>query len=340
MQISYNISLRNYNTFGMDATAAALATYDTPEELVSAVRQSTLSKPILHIGEGSNLLFTKDFPGTILMNNIHSLDILEQQDDSVLAKVGGGWKIDDFIAESLAKGWYGIENLSLIPGQVGASAVQNIGAYGVEAGDCIHAVHCVSLKDGSRRVFSHDECRFAYRHSIFKTQEMAGIYAITHVEYRLNLKFKPHLDYGGIRQYLASKGLDTLSLTAQELREAIIAIRQAKLPDPKELGNAGSFFMNPIISEDYYKSLCAKFPEIPSYKLDDNRRKIPAAWLIEQCGWKGRALGNAGVHAKQPLVLVNLGSATAQEIQELSKQIVADVNEKFGISIHPEVLFV
>lgn len=342
MQLKHNISLLNYNTFGMNAVADTFITYDSTDELVSIITRSPeiIIEPVLHIGEGSNLLFRSDFPGTILMSHIHGIEVLKQTEDTVFVKVGAGLKMDGFIDYALENGWYGLENLSNIPGQVGASAVQNIGAYGVEAGDFIHEVHCVSLKNGNLRVFSHDECLFSYRHSILKTKEFFGCYAVTHVVYKLSLVFNPHLDYGGVRQYLIKNGLEMSELTAHRLREAIISIRCTKLPDPKDLGNAGSFFMNPIIDEQLYNELRTRYKEMPSYLLEDGRRKIPAAWLIEQCGWKGRSLGNAGVHEKQPLVLVNLGNATATEILNLSERIVCDIKEKFGIDIHPEVLFV
>lgn len=326
----------------MNAVANRFITYDSTDELVSIITRSPeiIVRPVLHIGEGSNLLFRADFPGTILMSHINGIEVLKQAEDSVFVKVGAGLKMDCFISEALEKGWYGLENLSNIPGQVGASAVQNVGAYGIEAGDFIHEVHCVSLQNGCVRIFSHDDCHFGYRHSIFKSKEFFGCYAVTHVVYKLNLEFNPHLDYGGIRQYLIKNGLDLSELTAHQLRDAIISIRRTKLPDPKELGNAGSFFMNPIIDEQLYNELRTRYKEMPSYLLEDGRRKIPAAWLIEQCGWKGRSLGNAGVHEKQPLVLVNLGNATAAEIQSLSDRIVSDIKKKFGIDIRPEVLFV
>lgn len=342
MQIRHNISLLPHNTFGIDVTANTVASYNSEEDLANAVKNSfgTLAKPIFHIGEGSNLLFLNDFPGTILLSSIVFVEKLEQCGRQVIVRAGSGINMDDFIAYSISKGWYGLENLSKIPGQVGASAVQNIGAYGVEAGNCIHAVNCISLSDGSARTFTRKECAFSYRHSIFKTPEYKGKYAITSVDYCLNLDFVPNLDYGGIRQQISAAGLDAHNISAAELREIICQIRDAKLPDPKVLGNAGSFFMNPIVDKATFERLSTEYPNIPKYELDDKHVKIPAAWLIEQCGWKGRNHGRAAVHHIQPLVLVNTGGASGRDISELSHLIRNSVFEKFGISITPEVNFI
>lgn len=342
MQIEHNISLLAHNTFGMDVHAAALVTYANADELSALVRTTlhTLPSPLLHIGEGSNLLFMGDFQGTVLMCSNHDITPVEQDADHITVRVGAGWKMDDFIAHALSKGWYGLENLSLIPGQVGASAVQNIGAYGVEAGDCISRVHCISLEDGGPRTFSHDECSFSYRHSIFKDAACRGRYAVVSVEYTLGKRFTPHLDYGGIRKSILAEGLDPENISASELRDIIIRIRQEKLPDPRVQGNAGSFFMNPIVPRTEYDRICGIVPNAPKYDIDAEHVKIPAAWLIEQCGWKGNSLGAAGVHRRQPLVLVNLGGATGDDIKTLSDRIQQDVLARFGVSIRPEVIFV
>lgn len=342
MQIEYDISLLPHNTFGMNVKAATMITYADEAELTDLVRNvlPRSPQPVLHIGEGSNLLFMSDFKGTVLLCSNRDVKVLQQDSDNILVKVGAGLKMDDFIDYAISQGWYGLENLSLIPGQVGASAVQNIGAYGVEAGDCIKCVHCISLEDAEPRTFTHDECRFSYRHSIFKDAEFRGRYAVVGVEYLLKKQFLPHLDYGGIRNSILASGLDPENISARQLREIIIGIRQNKLPDPKQQGNAGSFFMNPIVSRKEYERICSMVPDVPKYVIDDDRVKIPAAWLIEQCGWKGQHLQRAGVHSRQPLVLVNLGGATGMEIKALSDCIRRDVFSRFGIRISPEVIFV
>lgn len=342
MQIENNISLLPYNTFGIDVRANTVLFYDTHEELATLASTSlhTLPRPVMHIGEGSNLLFMTDFPGTILMCRNKEITLLPGTEGHILVRVGAGMKMDDFILHAISRGWYGLENLSNIPGQVGASAVQNIGAYGVEAGEYIHAVNCVSLEDGSTMRLSRQDCRFAYRYSIFKSPVFKGKVAVTSVEYTLDTIFTPRLDYGGIRRSLASEGLDTDTLTALELRNTIIKIRESKLPDPKIQGNAGSFFMNPIVDRDVFERILATYPDMPRYELEDGRVKIPAAWLIEQCGWKGKALGRAGVHSLQPLVLVNLGGASGNDVRQLSALIQNDVLDRFGISITPEVNFI
>lgn len=342
MQIQHNASLLPYNTFGIEVNAKILATYDNVCELVDFLHSpyNTSNHPVLHIGEGSNLLFLNDYDGIVLRTNIKEVSVLNITDSNIVVRVGAGWNMDEFIAYSLNKGWYGLENLSNIPGQVGASAVQNIGAYGVEIGDRIVAVNCVSLIDGSTKTFHHEECDYAYRYSIFKSPEYRGKYAVTSVEYKLDLIFSPQIEYAGVRQAIDAYGMDISCITAHEVRDLIIAIRSKKLPDPKITGNAGSFFMNPIVDISIYENLQSMYPDIPKYVLSEGKVKIPAAWLIEHCGWKGKALGNAGVHYSQPLVLVNLGGATGYDIKTLSDRIMADVLDKFGIYITPEVNFI
>lgn len=342
MQIRHNTSLLQHNTFGIDVIANTIVSYDSEEELVNIVNTciDKLPKPLIHIGEGSNLLFMKDFPGTVLLSKIKYVKKLSESETHAVVRVGSGMNMDDFIAYSIGKGWYGLENLSKIPGQVGASAVQNIGAYGTEAGNCIHAVNCISLSNGDAKTFTHNECDFSYRHSIFKTPDFKGKYAVTSVDYCLSLDFCPILDYGGIRQQIAAAGINADDISVQELRKIIIQIRESKLPDPKVLGNAGSFFMNPIIDKNTFMRLLADYPDIPKYDLGDNQIKIPAAWLIEQCGWKGKSHGKAAVHHIQPLVLVNTGGAKGTEIAELSDLVRESVLEKFGIEINPEVNFI
>ena len=322
-------SLLNHNTFGMDVKAKRYVEYDSEEELKTLI--PTLESEVLHMGGGSNLLFKGDFAGTVLHSAIRGIEIVEEKCDEVLVRVGAGEVWDDFVAWAVAQGLGGVENLSLIPGEVGASAVQNIGAYGVEAKDVIALVEAVELQNGQKRVFGTLECDYAYRQSIFKKQ-LKGKYAITYVTYCLQKKPQLKLEYGNIKAVLGEKK----DLTIADVRQAIIDIRNAKLPDPKVQGNAGSFFMNPVVSREKFLSIQKDYPNMPFYEVEGGV-KIPAGWMIDQCGWKGKSLGRAGVHDKQALVLVNLGGATSDEIITLCETVCKDVYEKFGIEIHPEV---
>ena len=322
-------SLLNHNTFGMDVKAKRYVEYDSEEELKTLI--PTLEGEVLHMGGGSNLLFKGDFAGTVLHSAIRGIEIVEEKGDEVLVRVGAGEVWDDFVAWAVAQGLGGVENLSLIPGEVGASAVQNIGAYGVEAKDVIALVEAVELQNGQKRVFGTLECDYAYRQSTFKKQ-LKGKYAITYVTYRLQKTPQLKLEYGNIKAVLGEKK----DLTIADVRQAIIDIRNAKLPDPKVQGNAGSFFMNPVVSREKFLSIQKDYPNMPYYEVESGV-KIPAGWMIDQCGWKGKSLGRAGVHDKQALVLVNLGGATSDEIITLCETVCKDVYEKFGIEIHPEV---
>ncbi|BDW77256.1 UDP-N-acetylenolpyruvoylglucosamine reductase [Bacteroides finegoldii DSM 17565] len=285
----------------------------------------------MHIGGGSNLLFTKDYDGLILHSRIGGIEVTAEDSQTVSLRVGAGVVWDDFVACCVEHGWYGAENLSLIPGEVGASAVQNIGAYGVEVKDLITAVETVNVQ-GYGRVYSVEECEYAYRSSIFKRPENKSVF-VTYVRFRLSKEERYTLDYGTIRQELAKYPAPTLPI----VRKVIIEIRESKLPDPKVMGNAGSFFMNPIVAKEKLEALQRDYPRIPYYELPDGRVKIPAGWMIDQCGWKGKSLGPAAVHDKQALVLVNRGGAKGSDIVALSDAVRASVRDKFGIDIHPEV---
>lgn len=327
-------SLKGHNTFGIEAKCSRFLEYETiaeAQEVARILRES--HTPYIIIGGGSNLLLTKDYEGIVVRSDVLGIQIA---DDKMTC--GSGEVFDEMIEASLMAGLYGLENLSLIPGDVGASAVQNIGAYGVEAKDYIERIEAVEIATGRVMTIPAEDCGYGYRQSKFK-QEWKNRYLITHVTYRLSTDFQPHLDYGNIREALRqAHGADDVSaLTAQQLRDAIIGIRQAKLPDPKVMGNAGSFFMNPIVSRGRYEQLAAQYPGMPHYEVDKDHVKIPAGWMIDQCGWKGKSLGRAGVHDKQALVLVNLGGATGDEIVRLCQAIQKDVEAKFGIDIHPEV---
>ena len=324
-------SLLPYNTFGIDVSASRFLEYASVAELKEYIVQGAVTTPFLHIGGGSNLLFTKDYDGLILHSRIGGIEVTAEDSQTVSLRVGAGVVWDDFVACCVEHGWYGAENLSLIPGEVGASAVQNIGAYGVEVKDLITAVETVNVQ-GYGRVYSVEECEYAYRSSIFKRPENKSVF-VTYVRFRLSKEERYTLDYGTIRQELAKYPAPTLPI----VRKVIIEIRESKLPDPKEMGNAGSFFMNPIVAKEKLEALQRDYPRIPYYELPDGRVKIPAGWMIDQCGWKGKSLGPAAVHDKQALVLVNRGGAKGSDIVALSDAVRASVRDKFGIDIHPEV---
>ena len=329
-------SLLPHNTFGMDAQAACFVEFDTADDLKDLLLRMDVAEKhsLLTIGQGSNLLFASNYAGTILHSAIRGIEVMKQDDEAVWVRVGSGEVWDDFVAHCTQNGWYGAENLSGIPGEVGASAVQNIGAYGVEVKDLIVEVEAIEIATAKEWRITNEECRYAYRQSIFKN-EWKGRFVVTHVVYKLSLIPHFHIDYGNLRSEL-----DGQPLTLNNVRQAVLRIRNSKLPDPKKLGNAGSFFMNPIIGKDQFKRLQAQYPTVPHYEVDAERVKVPAGWLIEQCGWKGKSMGHAAVHDKQALVLVNLGGATGQEVMQLAQQVVHDVKQKFGIEIHPEVNYI
>lgn len=319
------------NTFGLDVKAGRWLEYASVEELKALIAEGQISSPYLHVGSGSNLLFLGDFEGTVLHSAIRSIEMVNQDAEKVWLRVGAAVIWDDFVAYCVERGYYGAENLSLIPGEVGASAVQNIGAYGVEVKDLISCVETVDVH-GDRRVFGVEECGYAYRNSVFKRPDMKSFF-VTHVTFALNKAEQYTLNYGTIRQELEKYPQIDLAT----VRQVIVSIRESKLPDPKVLGNAGSFFMNPIVPRAKYETLLQEYPSMPSYQVDATHVKIPAGWMIEQCGWKGKSLGNAAVHDKQALVLVNCGGATGADIVALSDAVRAAVREKFGVEIHPEV---
>lgn len=328
-----NYSLLAHNTFGIESVAKRFVEYSSEEELIKFIESNIQEKQnLFHIGGGSNLLFVSDYDGTILHSAVKGIEVIDEDELTVSVRVGAGEVWDEFVACAVSRDWYGVENLSYIPGEVGASAVQNIGAYGVEAKDFIQYVETVDLNDGSKRVLTNAQCKYSYRKSVFKS-EFKGMYAVTHVVFRLSKIFDPVLEYGNIRSCIPVE----TELTASVLRDTIIDIRKRKLPDPAVQGNAGSFFMNPIITQDKFVALLNEYPDMPYYRLDSDNVKIPAGWMIEQCGWKGRGLGKAGVHDLQALVLVNLGGASGLDILRLCDDVRASVNDKFGIEITPEV---
>lgn len=333
-------SLKSLHTFGMDVRTAHFVEYtsvDELEALLVRMQSEWETLPWLHMGGGSNLLFTSDYyQGVILHSAIKGWQVVDEDEECVHLRVGAGVVWDELVAYTVAQGWGGMENLSLIPGEVGASAVQNIGAYGMEAKDLIETVDTIEIVTGTSRTFACEECGYAYRQSVFKG-ELKGKFVVTHVTYRLQKNPVFHLDYGNIRAELERMG-EGISLDT--IRRAVIRIRESKLPDTQVTGNAGSFFMNPIVPRAVMEHIREAYPQMPFYEVDTERVKIPAGWMIEQCGWKGRALGRAAVHDKQALVLVNLGGATGREIIALSDAVRHDVKEKFGVDIHPEVNFI
>ncbi len=320
------------NTFGIDVVADNLCHYSSAEELQQLIFSGQIAPHHLHVGGGSNLLFLNPhYHGTVLHSRISGVSIVRETADEVFVRVGAGCVWDDFVAFCVVHGWQGVENLSLIPGEVGASAVQNIGAYGVEVKDVISSVEAVDLQ-GRPLVFDVTDCGYGYRDSIFKRSDMKDIF-LTHVTYRLSLHANLQLGYKAISQALQ----DRRGVTLSDVRQAIIGIRRAKLPDPAELGSAGSFFKNPVVSAEQKDSLLSLHPSMPHYPQPDGSAKIPAGWLIEQCGWKGRSLGPAAVYGKQALVIVNTGGATGSDILRLAQAVQHDVLSAFGLQLHPEV---
>ncbi len=304
MIIKENYSLLPHNTFGIDVKCRKFIEYDCVSELTEVLAEIVgNNERYLHIGEGSNLLFTKDFDGIILHSAIKGRTLIAETSSYVLLRVGAGENWDSTVEWCIANGLYGAENLSLIPGEVGAAAVQNIGAYGVEIEQIIHEVETLEVATGEKKIFTHDEMSYAYRESILKGS-LKSSYIVTNVVFKLNREYFPNITYRALQSELIRRNLPQPS--AEELRRVIIEIRRSKLPDPKELGSAGSFFMNPVIPKEKAMSLLDKYPEMPCYAAQDGM-KIPAGWLIEQCGWKGKTTGSVGVYPKQALVLVNYG---------------------------------
>ena len=345
MRDERDYSLKAHNTFGIEAKCERFIEFTSVEEaqqVAKILRES--ERPYIIIGGGSNLLLTKDYPGIVVRSDILGIQISQGDLSPCEMTCGSGEVFDEIVEASLMAGLYGLENLSLIPGDVGASAVQNIGAYGVEAKDYIKSIEAVEIASGKVVTIQAKDCGYGYRQSKFKT-EWKNKYLITHVTYRLSTIFKPHLEYGNLKGTLgpgpivpSTRGTEGPGPNVPfRLREMIIGIRNEKLPDPKVMGNAGSFFMNPIVPRATYEALAAQHPNMPHYEVDADHVKIPAGWMIEQCGWKGKTMGRAGVHDKQALVLVNLGGATGEEIVRLCQAIQKDVKETFGITINPEV---
>ncbi|GGN14304.1 UDP-N-acetylenolpyruvoylglucosamine reductase [Dyadobacter beijingensis] len=338
MQIQSNVSLRHLNTFGLDAEARYFAGIRSVEELTALLHDPQWKDfPKFILGGGSNILLTKDIEALVIHPDIRGIEILEENDESVVLKVGAGEVWHNFVMFCVGKGYGGVENLSLIPGTVGAAPMQNIGAYGVEIKSVIESVEAVDIATGEKRVFSNTECEFGYRESIFK-KALKNRYIITGAVFKLNKKPILNAAYGDVQKTLQEMGV--AEPTIRDISEAIMQIRRSKLPDPAEIGNAGSFFKNPEIPLAQFDQLKETFPEMPGYPVDALTVKVPAGWLIEKAGWKGFREGNIGVHARQALVLVNYGGGTGAQIRALSEKIQASVAEKFGVRLNAEVNFI
>lgn len=332
-QLLQNYSLKKYNTFGIEAKAKYFFEFDNQTEIQTFLQKNDIiDTQYLILGGGSNLLFTEDFEGLVIHPNIKGIDIVEENDKTVLIRVGANEDWDELVAWSVEKNYGGIENLSLIPGAVGASPVQNIGAYGVEVKEVIEKVEAVSIETKNAVEFSNVHCEFGYRNSVFKN-EYKNLFIITHVQFRLQKQPEYKVFYGAIKKEL--EAYDAVNL--KNIREVIIKIRESKLPDPKDLGNAGSFFKNPIIEKTKADQLKAKYENLPLYEVNEIETKLAAGWLIEQCGWKGKRIGDAGVHKDQALVLVNYGNAKGKDILKLANEIRKSVLFKFGVKLEMEV---
>ncbi len=332
MHIKHNISLKPYNTFGIDVKTKQFVEVKQLNDLIEILQNNKL--PLLILGGGSNLLFTKNFDGLVIKNELKGIDLVKEDKDNIYLKVGAGEIWHEFVLYCIEKNYAGIENLSLIPGCVGASPIQNIGAYGVEVKDIITEVEAFDLNNFTIKKITNNECEFGYRTSIFKTKEK-GNYLITAVTFKLSKIAEVNVTYGAITQELTCLGIKNPSIA--DVSKAIVNIRTNKLPNPNEIGNSGSFFKNPVIAVNVKNKLETKYPNMPSYPQKDGTYKIAAGWLIEQCGWKGKKIDNYGVHKNQALVLVNYGGASGQDILALSTQIMLSVKEQFNIELEREV---
>lgn len=335
MHIKENYPLKNHNAFGIDAKARYFVKIGSTQALIELLQQPMIrkNKPLM-VGEGSNILFTRDFDGLVIQMAIEGINVVREDDEWYWVKAGAGVQWHHMVMSCIKAGFGGLENLSLIPGTVGAAPIQNIGAYGIEVKEYIEEVGTYTLATGTQRNFRNDECQFAYRNSIFKNS-LKGRCIITHVLFRLTKKHTLHTSYGTLADKLTEMQISEPTIAS--VSDAVIRIRQSKLPDPAEIGNAGSFFKNPVVSRSFYQELQKSFATVPSYPAAENQIKIPASWLIEQCGWKGKRFGDAGIHQKQALVLVNWGNATGREILELSEIIADSVKQRFNIQLEPEV---
>lgn len=334
MPFQHNVSLKPYNTFGIDVAAHSFATFSSVDELTNLLSQKEINTPLLILGGGSNLLFTDDFNGVVLKNELHGIQLIREDDSHYYIEAAGGENWHRLVMHCVANNYAGMENLSLIPGSVGASPIQNIGAYGVELKDVFYELQALGLQTNDVITFAKDDCGFGYRESVFKGK-YKGRFIILSVTFRLNKTPSFHTEYGAIQQELEKMKVSELSIAA--ISQAVINIRSSKLPDPDAIGNAGSFFKNPTIDNDQYFALKKQFSNIAGFATDDNKTKLAAGWLIEQCGWRGYREGDAGCYDRQALVLVNYGSAGGKDIYSLSEKIIDSVQQKFGVTLEREV---
>lgn len=337
MNIKQNISLKNYNTFGIAVYAKYFTEFDSLtqlEEIFETKKKLTPNPQLLTLGGGSNILFTQNFEGLVLKNEIKGIDVAKEDEEFIYVKAGAGENWHQFVLYCVNNNYAGVENLSLIPGNVGASPMQNIGAYGVEIKDVFYSLEGYHIQDKKLIVFTIDDCAFGYRESVFKNK-YRNQFIITSVTYKLKKQPTFNTSYGAIEQELEK--MDVTQLSIKAISDALINIRSSKLPNPKEIGNAGSFFKNPEIENSKFEMLHSKFPDIVGYNLSNGNVKLAAGWLIEQCGFKGYRNGDVGCYSKQALVLVNYGNAKGEDLFHLSTQIIASVNQKFGVELQREV---
>ena len=328
-----NTSLKAYNTFGIDVAAEHLISIESTGELVKTLAEIN-QKELLILGGGSNVLFMNDIKGTVLLNKLEGISVVDENEGHVWVKAGGGVNWHEFVLHCIHQNWAGIENLSLIPGSVGAAPMQNIGAYGVEIKNVFHELEAIEISTGKIITFSNSDCQFGYRESVFK-RALKGQYLISSVIFKLDKKPTFKTSYGAITNELENMKVTELSI--QAISNAVINIRRSKLPDPKVTGNAGSFFKNPVVPISLAENIKKEYPEAAAYPVDNNSMKLAAGWLIDKAGWKGKTYGNYGVHPKQALVLVNYGGATGQNIYDLSTEILTDIKSKFGVELEREV---
>jgi UDP-N-acetylmuramate dehydrogenase len=332
--IQHNVSLRQFNTFGLDVTAKALARVNSQDSLSEILENARKNRSeLLVLGGGSNILFTKDVSALVVLIDMEGIVVVAENEQDVFVRASAGVPWHELVMHCVSRGWGGIENLSLIPGKVGAAPMQNIGAYGVELKDVFLELEAQHIHTGESRIFSNADCQFDYRESIFKTS-LRGQYIIKDITLRLAKNPMVNTSYGAIAQELDKLGVQAPSVA--DVSRAVINIRRSKLPDPAQLGNAGSFFKNPVVSEALAQELRIRYPELPSYSAPKGI-KLAAGWLIEQCGWKGKIVGHTGSHRDQALVLVNYGGATGQEVLQLSESIMTSVRERFGVELEREV---
>ncbi|GAB3795600.1 UDP-N-acetylmuramate dehydrogenase [Spirosoma humi] len=337
LNIQSHVSLKPYNTFGINANARYWVEVNSEEDLQTVLQLNDfINQPKLILGGGSNVLLCHDFDGLVVKINIQGINVIREDDDHVYITAGAGVNWHELVLFCVSRGYAGMENMSLIPGTVGAAPMQNIGAYGVELEQVFESLTAIHVLTSEKKTFTHADCAFGYRESVFK-RELKGQYIITSVTFQLDKRPTFHTRYGAIQETLTEMGITDETLSIKAISDAVIRIRRSKLPDPAQIGNAGSFFKNPEISKDQFDSLKLTYPTLPGYPVGDDVIKVPAGWLIEQTGWKGYRSGDAGVHTKQALVLVNYDKATGDEIMALARKVQQSVLDTFGVTISPEV---